>query len=168
MLRKILHVLLPLGAALVVIGPAMPASAQAPFKETFVDQGIFTLPDIACPGFTLHEEMVSEDVSTTTFFDNAGNPVKTATQANFFGVITNSATGATTRDHSTFTETLDLLAGTDTVSGASYHYMVAGNGEVYAEVGHKISVTDTGEVTFQAGQDDFTQTDLAGLCGPLA
>jgi hypothetical protein len=168
MFRKALRVLLPVGVALVVVVPAMPASAQAPFKETFVDEGIFTLPDITCSGFVLHEDMVSENVKTTTFFDNAGDPVKVATQANFFGVITNSATGNTTRDHSTFTETLDLAAGTDIVSGASYHYMVAGNGEVYAEVGHKILVTDTGEVTFQAGQDDFTQTDLEGLCAPLA
>jgi hypothetical protein len=168
MLRKALRVLLPVGVALVVVIPAMPASAQAPFKETFEDEGIFTLPDIECPGFVLHEDLVSERVKTTTFFDNVGDPVKVATQANFFGVITNSATGATTRDHATFSETLDLPAGTDTVSGASYHYMVTGDGEVYAEVGHKILVTDTGEVTFQAGQDDFTQTDLEGLCGALA
>ncbi|MDP9242616.1 MAG: hypothetical protein M3O84_05510 [Actinomycetota bacterium] len=168
MIRKALRVLLPLSLALVVVGPALPASAQAPFKETFVDEGIFTLPDIACSGFNLHEEMVSEDVRTTTYFDNAGNPVKVATKANFLGVITNSANGNTTRDHATFTETLDLSAGTDTVSGVSYHYMVAGKGEVYAEVGHKILVTDTGEVTFQAGQDDFTQTDLAGICDGLA
>jgi hypothetical protein len=168
MLKKALKILLPASLALLVLGPATSASATTPFKETFVDEGIFTLPDIDCGTFTLHEEMVSERVTTTTYFDNAGAPLKVATKANFDGVITNSATGATTPDHSVFTETEDLVKGTTTISGPSYHYKVAGKGEVYAEVGHQIFVTDTGEVIFQAGQDDFTQQDLAGLCEALA
>jgi hypothetical protein len=160
--------LLPVGVALAVIAPAMTASAQTPFKETFTDEGIFTLPDIACSGFTLHEDMVSEDVTTTTYFDNAGNPVKIATKANFFGIITNSVSGKTTRDHATFTESINVPVGTTTVSGQSYHYVDKGKGSVYAEVGHKVSVTDTGEVIFQAGQDDFTNTDLPGICSAVA
>jgi hypothetical protein len=168
MLRKALRLLIPAGIALTVGVSALPASAAAPLKETFTDEGIFTLPDIDCGAFTLSEEMVSEDVRTTTYFDSDGEPVKVATKANFFGEITNSESGNTYRDHSVFTETLDLVAGTTTVSGPSYHYIVKGQGSVYAEVGHKISVTETGEVIFQAGQDDFTQQDLDGLCDVLA
>ena len=167
-MRLRLRSLLPLSIALFVALPVAQASAQAPFKERFVDEGIFTLPDIDCGSFTLHEEMVSEDVTTTTFFDNDGNPVKVATKANFDGEITKSTGGQTFRDHSVFTETNDLVNGTTIVSGPSYHYKVPGEGEVYAEVGHKITVTETGEVIFQAGQDDFTQQDLAGLCTAFA
>jgi hypothetical protein len=162
--RKRLRLLLPLSVAMFVALPLTQASAQAPLKEKFVDQGIFTLPDIDCGSFMLHEDMVNEDVTTTTFFDDAGNPVTIQTIANFNGVITNSATGSTFRDHSVFNETDDLVNGTTIISGPSYHYKIPGQGEVFAEVGHQITVSDTGEVLFQSGKSDFTQQDLAGLC----
>lgn len=166
-MRTMLRRLLPILIVMSVLAASAPASAVPPFKETFVDQGIFTLPDINCGTFMLTEAMTSEKVQTTTFFDEKGVPVKVATHANFFGVITNSDTLEQHRDHAAFTETLDLPKGTTTVSGASYHYVESGKGQVYAEVGHKISVSASGEVTFQAGQDDFTQTDLQGLCDAL-
>lgn len=155
--------------ALAMIGATIPAYAKAPLKEVFVDQGIFTLPDIPCGSFTLTEVMDSESVMVTTFFDKAGDPAKVATRANFFGTITNSATGETFRDHASFTETENIPKGTTTVNGVSYHYIVSGHGEVYAEIGHKISVTATGEVTFQGGQADLaSDPDLASLCVSLA
>jgi hypothetical protein len=163
-----LRTLLPLGIALFVALPVTQASAQAPMKEHFVDQGLFTLPDIACGSFSLHEDLVSEDVTMTTFFDNAGNPIKVATKANLDAVIHKSGTTDTFRDHSVFTETDDLVNGTTTISGPSYHYKVPGKGEVFAEVGHQIFVSDTGEVTFQSGKDDFTQQDLQGICAAFA
>lgn len=155
--------------ALAMIGATIPAYAKAPLKEVFLDQGIFTLPDIPCGSFTLTEVMDSESVMVTTFFDKAGDPAKVATRANFFGTITNSATGETFRDHASFTETENIPKGTTTVNGVSYHYIVSGHGEVYAEIGHKISVTATGEVTFQGGQADLaSDPDLASLCVSLA
>ncbi|MFL5738484.1 MAG: hypothetical protein ACJ76P_14325 [Actinomycetota bacterium] len=163
-----LRSLLPLSIALFVTLPLTQASAQAPVKEHFVDQGIFTLPDIDCGSFSLHEDLVSEDVTMTTFFDNAGNAVKVATKANLDAVIHKSGTTDTFRDHSVFTETDDLVNGTTTISGPSYHYKVPGKGEVFAEVGHQIFVTDTGDITFQSGKDDFTQQDLQGICDAFA
>jgi hypothetical protein len=118
---------------------------------------------------TLNEVMDSESVQVTTFFDHAGDPVKIATRANFFGTITNSATHETFPDHASFTETVNIPAGTTTVNGVSYHYIVGGHGQVYAEIGHKISVTSTAEVTFQGGQADLaSDPDLATLCVALA
>jgi hypothetical protein len=169
MSRRVLRGLLPMTIALAAIGMGTTAaSATAPLKETFVDEGIFTLPDVPCDGFVLREEMVSERIQITTYFDRAGDPVKIAMRANFFGEVTNSETGETFRDHVAFTETENVPAGTITVSGSSYHFVEAGEGQIYAEVGHKILVSEDGTVIFQAGQDDFTQTDLQGLCGPLA
>ena len=167
-MRKVLRGLVPVAMVMAVLGSTVPASAVPPFRETFIDEGFFTLPDIDCSTFMLTEVMISEKVQTTTFFDKQGNTVKIATHANFFGVITNSETGETFRDHAAFTETVNIPKGTTTVSGSSYHYVDAGRGQVYAEVGHKIMVSDTGEVTFQAGQDGFTQTELEGLCEPLS
>ena len=73
--------------------------------------------------------------------------------------------GHTFRDHASFTETMNVPEGTTTVTGISYHYIVGGMGQVYAEIGHKISVTETGEVIFQGGQDDLaSDPDLLSLC----
>ena len=114
--------------------------------------------------------MDSEYVRVTTYFDQAGEPVKIAMKGNFFGTITNPASGNTYRDHASFTETYDLVNGTTTVSGASYHYIVKGQGQVFAEVGHKIFVTDSDppEILFQSGQDDLLDDpDLLSLCDHL-
>jgi hypothetical protein len=168
-MRNVLKGLVITGVMFVMILAAIPAYAKAPVIEVFVDKGLFTLPDIPCGSFTLTEVMDSESVQVTTFFNNAGDPVKVATRANFFGTITNTATGDTFRDHASFTETVDIPAGTTTVNGVSYHYMVGGRGQVYAEIGHKISVTATGEVIFQGGQADLaSDPDLATLCVSLA
>ena len=169
-MRSVLKGLVMSVIALAMIGATIPAYAKAPFKEVFIDQSIFTLPDIPCGSFTLTEVMDSESVTVTTFFDKAGvDPVKVATRANFFGTITNSATGETFPDHASFTETENIPKGTTTVNGVSYHYIIGGKGEVYAEIGHKISVTESGEVTFQGGQADLaSDPDLASLCVSLA
>jgi hypothetical protein len=168
-MRNVLKGLVITGVTFVMILAAIPAYAKAPVIEVFVDEGLFTLPDIPCGSFTLTEVMDSESVQVTTFFNSAGDPVKVATRANFFGTITNTATGDTFRDHASFTETVDIPAGTTTVNGVSYHYMVGGKGQVYAEIGHKISVTATGEVIFQGGQADLaSDPDLATLCVSLA
>jgi len=154
--------------ALMVIGGSVPASAKAPLKEIFTDEGWFTLPDIGCNGFTLTEVMDSEAITMTTFFNETGDPMKIATRANFFGTITNTASGHTFRDHASFTETINVPKGTTTVNGISYHYIVGRQGQVFAEVGHKISVSATGEVTFQGGQADLaSDPDLLSLCDSL-
>jgi hypothetical protein len=168
-MRNVLKGLVMTVVGLAVIGTTIPANAKAPLKETFVDESIFTLPDIPCGGFTLTEVMDSESVQVTTFLDKAGVPVKIATRANFFGTITNTATGETFPDHASFTETVNVPAKTTTVNGVSYHYIVGGQGQIYAEIGHKISVTASGDVTFQGGQADLaSDPELATLCVGLA
>jgi hypothetical protein len=168
-MRKVLKCLGTTVVGLAVIGTTIPANAKAPLKEVFIGENIFTLPDIPCGGFTLTEVMDSESVQVTTFFDKAGDPVKVATRANFFGTITNTATGETFPDHASFTETVNTPAETTTVNGVSYHYIVGGHGQIYAEIGHKISVTATGDVTFQGGQADLaSDPDLETLCVGLA
>lgn len=168
-MRSVLKGLVMSVIALGMIGATIPAYAKAPIKEVFIDQDIFTLPDISCGTFALTEVMDSESVTVTTFFDKAGDPVKVATRANFFGTITNTVTDETFRDHASFTETENIPKGTTTVNGVSYHYIVGDQGEVYAEIGHKISVTESGEVTFQGGQADLaSDPDLASLCDSMA
>ena len=169
-MRPSLKTLLVAVFAIAIVGATVPASADPPTRERFHDEGWFTLPDIACDGFTLTEVMDSEYVQVTTYYDRAGEAIKIATRANFFGTITNTASGNTYRDHASFTETIDLRDGTTSVSGISYHYIVKGQGQVFAEIGHKIWVTDSDppEVLFQGGQDDYVNDpDLLSLCEHL-
>lgn len=168
MFRKTTVVLLLAFLALIVVGGAVPASAKPPVKETIRNEGWFTLPDTSCDGSTLTEEMNSETIHVMTYFNRAGTPIKESIKANFFGTITNSVSGNTYRDHSTFTETYDLVNGTTTVSGQSYHYIVKGQGQVFAEVGHKITMDATGEIIHQGGQHDYVNDpDLLSLCDAL-
>ena len=171
-MRNLMRGLAVSAIAVAVLGGTIPASAVPPTKNTYVDEGWFTLVFAdengkafdGCDGFS--EEMNSERVTELTYYDRAGEPVKGVVHANFFGTIT-GPTGKTFRDHSTFSETYDLVNGTTTVSGQSYHYIVDGKGQVFAEVGHKITVDATGVIAFQAGQDDFVESDMAGICAAL-
>jgi len=159
--------------AIAVIGGTISASAVPPTKQTHRNEGWFTLvfadennvTYTGCEGFS--EEMNSEKISELTYYNKAGVAVKGVVHANFYGTITN-ADGETFRDHSVFTETYDLVKGTTTVSGPSYHYIVKGKGQVFAEVGHKITVDATGVVSFQAGQDDYEATGMEGICAALS
>ena len=160
--------------ALAVVGGTIPASAVPPTKNTYVDEGWFTLvftdetsqaAFAGCEGFS--EEMVSERVTELTYYNKSGDAVKGVLHANFVGTITNPD-GKTFRDHSVFTESYDLVNGTTTVSGPSYHYIVKGKGQVFAEVGHKITIDETGEIVFQSGQSDFVEQDMQGICAALS
>jgi hypothetical protein len=112
--------------------------------------------------------MDHEAIEVETFYNRAGDPVKIATRANFFGTITNSATGETFRDHASFTETVNVPEA-PTVNGVSYHYVVEGRGRSSRRSAHKISITATGDVVFQGGQDDLAgDPDLISLCTSLA
>jgi hypothetical protein len=167
-MRNVLKGLALCAAAIAVIGGTISASAVPPARDVHVDEGWFTLVFTGVPGCeAFSEEMVSERATELKYYNSAGEAVKEVLQGRFLGTITNSVSGETFRDHSTFTETYHLVEGTTTVSGSSYHYIVKGQGQVFAEVGHKITIDETGEISFQAGQDDFVQSDVAGICEAL-
>jgi hypothetical protein len=161
--------------SIAVVAAATPASALAPTRERFVDEGWFTMDFTAegtpaeCAGFT--EELVSERIEITTFYNRHGDAVRVAMHARFEGEITNPS-GETIRDHAVFSETQNLKDGTTIISGISYHYVRKGMGSVYAEIGHKIQiVTEDGEVVEilkQSGQDDWVESEMAGLCTALS
>jgi hypothetical protein len=94
--------------------------------------------------------------------------VKIATRAIFFGTITNSATGETFLDHASFTETVNIPR-TPRRSTGSATTTSSGDRVRSSRRGHKISITATGEVIFQGGQDDLAgEQDPISLCTSLA
>jgi hypothetical protein len=147
---------------------AAPASAAAPTKEVFEDEGLFALPDINCHGFKLTEETLDETVTVLTYTDKAGNVTAVTVKVNFFGVLTNSKTGETFRDHVSFTEHHDLVEGTTTITGSTFHFVESGEGVVFSEGGNKIIVDEDGSVSFDAGPNDFGTSFFEGLCEALA
>lgn len=168
-MRNVLKGLALSAVVIAVIGGTISASAVPPTKDVYVDEGWFTIDFTGVTGCeAFSEEMVSERATEVTYYNKASVAVKMVLHGRFLGTITNSVTGETFRDHSSFTETYDLVKGTTTVSGSSYHYIVKGQGQVFAEVGHKITIDETGEISFQAGQDDFVQSDIAGICEALS
>jgi hypothetical protein len=144
----------------------MPASAAAPTKEVIKDEGLYALSDINCRGFKLTEETVDETVTILTYTDSAGNVTAVTIKVNFFGVLTNSKTGETFRDHVSFTEHHDLVEGTVSLTGSTFHFVESGEGIVYSETGNKIIVEEDGTVVFDAGPNDFG-TSPAGICDAL-
>lgn len=154
-----------LGAVLAL--PA-PASAVTPIKEVFRDEGIFALPDINCRGFKLTEVTLDELVTITTYLDADGSVTAFTVKVNFFGVLTNSKTGEQFRDHVSFTEHHDLVAGTTSITGSTYHFIESGDGIVFSETGNKIFVDEDGTIVFDAGPNDFGTSFFAGLCEALA
>lgn len=131
------------------------------------------MPDIGCTGFMLTEVMDSEAITVTTFFDKAGDPVKVATRANFFGTITKTTTGDTFLDHASIMRRSPRRSTSPRArprsTGSATTTSWGGQGQVYAEIGHKISVTERGEVIFQGGQDDLaSDPDPLGLCDSMA
>jgi hypothetical protein len=166
MSRRIRSAVLGACAAAFLVATSGPALA-ATTKEVIVDAGLFALPDINCHGFKLTEETLSEQVTIWTTTDDEGNVVEVKIKVNFFGVLTNSKTGEEFRDHVAFTQTEDLVDGTFTISGSTFHFVESGEGLLYAEGGTKVIVAEDGTVTFDAGPNDFTTSGLDGICEAL-
>lgn len=164
-LRKFATCVAVIGAALAL---AAPASAAAPTKEVIKDEGIFALPDINCHGFKLTEETLSETVTILTYTNSDGDVTAVTVKVNYFGILTNSKTGETFRDHVSFTEHHDLVAGTTSITGSTFHFVDSGEGIVFSEGGNKILVEEDGTVTFDAGPNDFGTSFFEGLCEALS
>ena len=137
--------------------------AAKPFVETFRNEGSFVAAD--CGTFLALEDFV-EDVTVTTFFDNAGNPIRVQVHANFNGIITNSETGRTVRDPGHYTITIDLPEGTSTYAGLVFAITVPGEGIAVLDAG-KVVFDAEGNVIFVGGPHQFLEEGPALICAAL-
>ena len=135
--------------------------------EVFVDEGFFLLPDIDCGTSVLHEELVSERIQVTTFFDQDGAPTRTQVTVNFTAELINLTTGETFRDTVVGLDTFGLVTGQEIFVGPGLKILVPGEGVVLLHNGRKIFDAD-GELIFNAGPDDIFELGLfGGLCAAL-
>lgn len=96
----------------------------------------------------------------TTFYDASGQPTRQVIQWTHLSNDANSVTGKTIHEHGTFTETLDLVAGTDTVTGRLEIATEPGSGVVIQDVG-RIVLDASGNVVFltPSGRRSIPQND---------
>jgi hypothetical protein len=109
------------------------------------------------------------DGTGTTYFDSTGNPIRIVLHVEHHSNDTNSVTGLTLHEHGHFTDTIDLLAGTDTITGNQEIINRPGTGVVVQDVG-KIVYDADGNIVFFAGGRKHSQALLGDqvICKALA
>ena len=137
--------------------PILPASAAPPLVETFHDEGggPFAGP---CPNGVVLESTFTSEVRVTTFFDEAGNPVRAQIKVDEAGVVTNPVTGQSVENPAHTTTFVDLVDGTETQVGLVFKSTVPGVGVVFHDVGRVVFDAD-GNVIFEAGPHDVLNTE---------
>ena len=135
----------------------MAVSAAPPVVETFHNEGSFTFA-APCPNGVTLVGTFTEDVRVTTFFDRAGNPVRSSDQGQ--PKTARSPTRRPARawripSHQTITE--DLVEGTVTQVGLVFKATVPGVGVVFHDVG-RVVVDAEDNVIFEAGPHDVLNT----------
>jgi hypothetical protein len=165
-LRKVSVMLGVLAGALAAAGSA---AAVAPTMT--VESFHRSIPSfLSCPGFAIHGEF---DITrrTTTFYDDAGSPVRIVRHIDSSGTLSNPLTGKTLSDAGTLVITVDLVAGTTSYAGKLRVDTAPGEGVVFQVVGRVVFAPDG---TFTGGQFDDPPPgsglapDLEALCGYLA
>ncbi len=129
--------LLPVSLAAVAVALlALPlfAAAAPPLVETFHDEGSFAFAG-PCPNGVTLVGTFTEDVRVTTFFDEAGTPVRAQIKVDFVGVVTNPETGESVENPSHQTIIVDLVEGTEAQVGLIFKATVPGEGVVFHDVG---------------------------------
>jgi hypothetical protein len=147
-------------AALVSAGAA---GATPPTTETETSSGTFVFEDCAVD-LTVD---FRRTVTTTTFYDDAGDPVRVQTHAVFLGTLTNADTGKSVTDRDYWMTTVKLESGTSTIVGLLFHINIPGHGIVVLWAGRAVLDLETDEPLFEAGPKDVESGEKT-LCAYLA
>ena len=143
-------------AAFAVLALPLLAAAAPPVIQTFHDEGSFAFAG-PCPNGVTLVATFTEDVRVTTFFDEAGDPVREQIKVDFVGVVTNPATGESAENPSHHTIIVDLVEGTVTEVGLVFKATVPGEGAVILDLG-RVVFDAAGDVIFEAGPHDVLNT----------
>lgn len=133
---------------------------RAPINETYsfaLDCGSFT--GLAEGSITGHE---------TVFFDREGNPSRLQAHLRYRATITNTATGKTLKDDSSYSFKVDFVTGVQEVNGRVYDVKDRETGFRIKDVG-RLVFDAAGNITFEAGRHDVKFEDATPLyCRALA
>lgn len=163
MIRAVRRLLAAVACAAAVL-PVAPAAATAPAVDVAPFDDVEVVPAGAACDFavTIHHRGT---FVTTTFFDNAGTPVRRLIRFGEHFTETYSANGRSLSTISISPAHVDLAAGETTATGNQRHITVPGVAVVYATAGRYVIVTGTGEVLAFRGLDVAPGEEL---CAALA
>jgi hypothetical protein len=160
-----LAVAFSLAAGLTILFAA-PAAADPPTRTQVIFDDL-TILDTTC-GFLI-VEVFDGSVTTTTFFDAEGNPVRTQVTAFFQGTLTNPDTGETIRGQ----QELVIFRNFDeptkrTWAGLRFRAVFPGAGALLLDAGRLVFDVTTGEVSFEAGPHQVFHEDFEAYCAAFA
>lgn len=148
-----------------VLGAA-PAAADRPTRTQVVFDEL-TINDMTC-GFLI-VEVFDGSVTTTTFFDAEGNPVRAQVTAFFQGTLTNPDTGETIRGQQELVIFRDFDQATErTWAGLRFRAVFPGAGALLLDAGRLVFDVTTGEVFFEAGPHQVFHEDFEAYCAAFA
>jgi hypothetical protein len=162
--RPLAVVAAALASVFALLGPSS-ASAVPPHRETvsFSHRGV-----VDCGTF---KDRFTDffDARGVEYFDSAGNLIRAVVHWEHHSNDTNSVTGLTLHEHGHFTETVDVLTGTDTITGSVEIMNRPGTGVVVQDVGKAVFDAD-GNLVFFAGGRKHSEVLLGDqvLCDALA
>ena len=159
--------LVGLVALMSVVGLVVPAAASSKPPDRFSFS--FSNSDVIdCGSFQDHYT----DFFTargSTYFNQVGAPISIAIHWDHHSDDTNSVSGLTLHEHGHYTETIDLLSGTDTITGNEEIATRPGTGVVVQDVG-RVVYDANGDLVFFAGGRKHSEVLLGAqvLCDALA
>jgi hypothetical protein len=159
--------LLVLALSLIALPLAFAASALATPPTTEVTFQDFTIVDTALCGFaiTFHQ---NGNFKTTTYYDSAGNPVKSIlTNYNLRFTETATANGKTLLSNYPAVYITSYPSGASVQTGLRSNYTVPGAGRVLLDAG-RIVFDPSGAVLFEAGQHQFLDGSATAFCAYFA
>jgi hypothetical protein len=139
------------------------AVSRAPAVEEFPISDEFDLP---CGGFTVHVSYAGFG-RATTYFNEAGDPIRLQIHTTVHGSAVNTSTGRSLSDDESAVVSIDLLTGETTINGAPAHVTAPGEGIVIHDTG-RIVFDANWNVTFEAGpHDQADQGPFQAYCSAL-
>lgn len=152
-------------AVLAAIFASSSAQAAPPETDTFTftDHFVVQPGDVASCEFPITIDQQGRG-NFQLIVDAQGNPVRVRIHNDWSGVA--SANGKTVLEHAAQNETDDLVDGTATLRGG-IHDQTPRGGVVIHDVG-LLRFDADGNVTFEKGQHQGLDGDVAGLCAALS
>jgi hypothetical protein len=154
-----------LAAGVIVMLGAVPhAWAVPPVKISGSFVGNDPIAD--CGTFLVWDEF-ELNFSGTEHYDQAGNLVRVVEHISGVDRLYNPDNGVSFSGSYSQSEIVDVVEGQIAVNAIIFRIAVPGAGAVFLDVGRLVFTFDD-ELVFIAGQHDFFEGDLAGLCAALA
>ena len=147
--------------ALITLAGVQAAAAAEPTREIVHANPQFDIGE--CSGDTIHASFDATR-TVTTWYDDAGNPVRRLVHGDIPGTLTNLSTGTTLQTIGVRIIRIDLISGVSTSTGTNVHAVLPGEGTLQLGAGRFV-IDDQGNLVSEHGRQDIDLTPE--LCAAL-